>query len=139
MPAPFKTKKAALEALRAAPCVIATQIGGRCYEDWDTIKAEARAAWEAYGYTVTETGFHGREMLEATHPETPGRSETLLRPVLPRVRSGRFAGGSARYTFTWGDCPSNGDVSDLKLTPDGEGLQLETYTPGVFMRYTIES
>jgi hypothetical protein len=139
MPAPFKTKKAALEALRAAPVVKAEQIGGRCYEDWDAIKSEARAAWESQGYTVTETGFHGREMLEATHPERPGVATRITRPALPRVRLGRFDGGSTRYGFSWGDHVSSGDVSALKLTPDGDGLQIETFTPGVFIRYTIES
>lgn len=138
----FKTKKAALEALRAAPCVLATQIGGHCYEDWEAQKATVRAKWEAQGATVTDGVFGGRESLWATIPARPGTAAHISRAAMPRVRVGKFTARPTVYSFCWvdsvgGERDSSGYVKDLRLSADQKALELETLTPGVFIRYAV--
>lgn len=129
----YPTKKAALIHLAGAE-VTATQLGGYTADDWDAYRADKRAQWEALGYTVTEPS---PVRMEATHPTRPGVAAYIVKPTIPRVRVGVFKhkSGASRYAFEWDGRQSTGEVSDLKVSADGEALELTMFN-GAVMRYT---
>ena len=83
-----------------------------------------------------DTTSDGTLRLCAAYSDRPGVVAHITRPKLPRVRVGKLTATATRYLFAWGDNESGGDVPDLKLSDDGQALELTMFS-GAVMRYTV--
>ena len=125
------TKKSLVQRLTAPDTsVTATIIGTHTtLTEWPELEAELKAA----GWRPRNGG--------AVY-DAPDSNKYFLRPAVHRVRVGRFIyrGSGGQYTFAWEDATgmrdSGGALTDLKVSADGEALELEMYANNQ-IRYSI--
>ncbi len=117
------TKKSLLQTLQTGE-VKATMVGGNAIEDWPDIVEKVK---RTYPDAVEEdTGIYfGNE---------PGTSKYIMKPRIHRVRQGRISVKGSKYSFVWNGQESSGNVADLKLLPDGSGLELTMFN-GALLQY----
>lgn len=121
------TKKSLLAGLTAGQAK-ATMIGGMALDEWAKTVESVKATYP-----------DARETEHAIYfGAVSGSERFILKPAIERVRIGRLNAGSARYTFSWSDKESSGDVKDLQVSDDGKALVLNMFNNAQIVYSTVE-